>query len=558
MDLHMPCLAKRCCQLLILAIASFLGQFSDFACADLLVSGYQDRLHDPYYVGADKAFIGQGYNWSGVGRIADPAGGSSNWKSLTMISDNYFITANHFKPNRGDDPAGSAPKVRFYRTTDPNGEFWESEIATVGNGYDGTRIGLTDLWVGKLANTPPDWVMRYPLAKRHEATNYLSYTDNKLFVFGQDSPRSFTSLRVGRNQINQVELGGNYSWDYDPKNGLGADEAQTQGGDSGSPSFFSDGRVPVLAGMHTRTNYDTGISKNLQQIVDAVGEPISVSTGIVGDLNGSFRVNATDFFTMAANYGRSGTARYYQGDITGDGNIDVHDYMLLYTNYGRNSYAPADFNQDGRVDGSDLVIIGHNWLKYVSTPFAAGDANGDTIVNFKDIEIFDHNQFRAYFGSLPAPLSAVDGDTNDNGVVDGFDLSIVTSNLNKLVLPGTNGDADGNGVVNSLDIVFVSTRLGNSFGDLDGDHEVGPGDFVILANNWNKRISGGRLTGDLNGDGWVASADAKILFDWWGHQNGEFPGMLMPEPASWMLVVGTAIVAVGATRSRYFSRAILR
>ncbi len=285
-------------------------------------------MHDPFYVGSDKAFIGAAYNWSGYGRFDDPIGTSSNWKQVVMISDNYFITANHFRPLRGDDPAGSLPKVRFYRTTDPNGEYWESEIAANGNAYVGSQIGLTDLWVGKLANTPPDWVTRYPVAKRHEATNYLSYTDNDLFIFGQDTPRSFTSVRVGRNEINSVSTYGTYQWDYAPVTGPGADAAQTQSGDSGGPSFFINGRVPVLAGVHTYSNYDTGVSRNLPEIIATVGEPVSVSTGLLGDVNGDFLVSPTDMYVMLRNLGRSSDVRYSDGDASGDGKVNITDLYL--------------------------------------------------------------------------------------------------------------------------------------------------------------------------------------------------------------------------------------
>ena len=210
---------RRLLTLSVLLGISLIGAGS--ARGDLQIAGYQERLHDRFYVGADKAFIGTDYNWSGVGRLQDPIAGGSNWKQVTMISDNYFITANHNKPSLGDDPTSTLPKVRFYRTDDPNGEFWESEIAVAGSDYQGTRIGSTDLWVGKLASTPPDWVTRYPLAKRHEATNYLSYTDNDLFIFGQDSPRSLTSVRVGRNEVSTVYPYGNLGWTYDLTGGLG-------------------------------------------------------------------------------------------------------------------------------------------------------------------------------------------------------------------------------------------------------------------------------------------------------------------------------------------------
>src|SRR3990172_1250826 len=133
------------------AVLSVVTLGANLARGDLQIAGYEDRLHDRFYVGSDRAFIGSGYNWSGYGRLQDPiAGSGSNWKQVTMISDNYFLTDDHHHPTRKDDPPGAMPKVRFYRTDDPNGEFWESEIAVSGDEYQGTRIGSTDLWVGKL------------------------------------------------------------------------------------------------------------------------------------------------------------------------------------------------------------------------------------------------------------------------------------------------------------------------------------------------------------------------------------------------------------------------
>jgi hypothetical protein len=536
-------------RLLFIALLGVVGLAADRARADLTIAGYEERLHDPFYVGSDKAFIGAGYNWSGFGRWYDPAATSGNWKQVTMISDNYFLTANHNRPNLGDDPAGADSRVRFYRTTDPNGEFWESEIALAGGNYQGTRIGSTDLWVGKLASTPPSWVTRYPLAKRHEATNYLSYTDNDLFVFGQDSPRSFTSVRVGRNEVSLVNASGNYQWSYDPVGGLGTDEAQTESGDSGGPSFFTAGRVPVLAGIHTRSNYDTGISANLDKIMAAVGEPISVSTGLIGDLNGNFRVTASDFFTLIANYGKSENARYSEGDLNGDGRVTAGDFTLLAANYNRDHFAPADFDRDGDVDGDDLATIGSHWFQSVSQPFTMGDANGDSIVGMADLQIFDQNQFRAYFGPLPAPLSPMTGDLTGDGIVDELDLNIVTASLNRQVAPGTSGDFNGNGVVDASDLAVVTAAQGTSFGDLNNNHSIGPDDFIVLAWNWNRSVTGGRRSGDLNGDGTVNALDAKALFGWWDLNAGTFPGMTIPEPGSAALVLsGACLAACGRVR----------
>lgn len=538
---------------LLLLLGAFLTGHTllvERAFGDLLISGYQDRLHDRFYVGSDSAFIGAGYNWSGIGRLPDPAGGGTNWKHVAMISDNYVITTNHNRPNRGDDPLGSPPVVRFYRTNDPNGEYWESPLATSNDSYVGQQIGATDLWVGKLASTPPSWVMRYPLAKRHEATNYLSYTDNDLFIFGQDSPRSYTSVRVGRNEIDSVNGDGDFQWSYEPTAGFGDHEAQTVSGDSGGPSFFLSGNVPVLAGVHTRTNFDTGISANIDDIMAVIGEPVSLSTGLVGDLNGDFRVNSSDFFRMFSKLSTRSPGTYGQGDLNGDGIVGVGDLSMFSSNYNRTLFAPSDFDRDGDVDSGNLSSMGDNWLKAVSAPYTVGDANGDSYVNLFDLMVFDRNQNRGFFGPLPPPLSPITGDLDGNGIVNEIDSNIVTANLNRKVTPGTLGDLNFNGTVEYADLNVVASAVGDSFGDINGDHEVGPGDFVILANNWNRVVTGGRLSGDMNFDGRVNSLDASVLFDWWGVQGMTLSGAAVPEPSSVLLWLLASILTASFCRVR--------
>lgn len=535
------------------AVFCFVGLFAAAARGDLTVAGYEDRLHDRFYVGADRAFIGEPYNWSGVGRLYDPTATGGNWKSFTMISDNWFITANHFRPVRGDDPAGASPMVRFYRSNDPNGEYWESPLAMSGNNYAGTRIGNTDLWVGRLAETPPDWVLRYPLAKRHEATNWLSYTDNDLFVFGQDSPRSATSVRVGRNEVDLLGAVGNYEWDYDPPAGFGPDEAQTQGGDSGSPSFFLTGTVPVLAGVHTLVNYDTGLSSRLDEIQAAIGEPISVSTGLLSDVNGDFRVDSQEFVNYLQTFESSGRVSFTDGDVNGNGRIDGEDASIYLANFGKTLYAPSDFNRDGKVDGDDLAVIGDHWQRSVGRPFTDGDADGDGFVDIADAWVFERNQRRAYFGPTPPPLSPIPADFDDNGLVDGSDVITTNGHLNQNVSPGTMGDVNGDGFVDVSDYIFVLTHVGDSFGDINGDHMVDPEDFSILASSWNQRVFGGRMAGDLNGDGGVNTQDARILFDWWSVTAGGFLPVTAPEPHSVILaLIGLFICSLTRRRRLQF------
>ncbi len=63
--------------------------------ADLQVETLQPNRQDRFYVGADKNFLGQAFDWSGVGQ-------AQNGTWATMISPDYFVSAAHYHPSNGD------------------------------------------------------------------------------------------------------------------------------------------------------------------------------------------------------------------------------------------------------------------------------------------------------------------------------------------------------------------------------------------------------------------------------------------------------------------------
>jgi hypothetical protein len=61
---------------------------------------------------------------------------------------------------------------------------------------------------------------------------------------------------------------------------------------------------------------------------------------------------------------------------------------------------PGDFNRDGLVDTADFVIFEKSAGQSVA-PYSSADANGDTLINSDD-----YNIWRAHFGtSIPGPGS---------------------------------------------------------------------------------------------------------------------------------------------------------
>ena len=526
--------------------------------ADLQILGYDETLHDRFYVGVDKNFIGSQFDWSGYGRMHDLKQVSGNWKHLTMISDTYFVSAAHFFPKREDDPNGPAP-ARFYRTNDPNGEYWEGTIDEVSGSYFGETIlnkngSLSDLRVGRFTTAPPTWVKRYPLIKRPEGYNYVNLQDidSKIYIVGQDSPRSYTSERVGRNEINFANedaglLSGvsfegiSFTYDDQPGTGLGADEALTQGGDSGAPSFAVTDIGLALAGTHSGSGLDQSISPYVDSLLSVVPETVSVVTDLWGDINSDFKVDNSDFSILARNWQQGPGMTYNDGDLNGDGFVENADYSILAGTWQSTLLAPSDFDGDFDVDSDDLRAIGNNWLESVD-PGTNGDADSNGIVDDLDVTLLDtHWRYRSNF-VIPPPAVPVVGDVDGNGLVDGDDFLIASGNWG-LGAGATleQGDVTGDGYVNGSDTAFIAGHW-EPYGpaDINEDLKVDKNDLDLLVANWETSTQGGKADGDLDGSGFVDADDFSILADWWGRgvkQSESIPALtVVPEPTSVILL----------------------
>ena len=213
--------------LLTLAFASALTLAAQ---GDMIVRNYQPLRHDRFYSGLDKAFVGDPYNFSGVG--FDSA--TSTW--ATLISDCYFISATHFHPGTGE-------AVTFRETnslSDP------SHTYTVAGGQ---QINGTDLWVGWLNSAVDPSIARYSVLDLPTTANYVGL---ELYNYGLTN-------RVGRNvsdffasQTVGPSTGDTMFYDYDNLDvpSVGGDETFIQVGDSGAPSFTVFGGKLTALGVH--------------------------------------------------------------------------------------------------------------------------------------------------------------------------------------------------------------------------------------------------------------------------------------------------------------------
>jgi subtilisin family serine protease len=131
---------------------------------------------------------------------------------------------------------------------------------------------------------------------------------------------------------------------------------------------------------------------------------------ITSDANGDGRVDGFDFLNWQRHVGRT-NATSAMGDANGDKVVNRADLAEIKFDFGDGgsaaaasvSFGSADFNGDGDVDGNDFLALQRGIGLTFATP-AAGDANGDGLVNAADVGYW-RNQF-GQGGSLGATAAA--------------------------------------------------------------------------------------------------------------------------------------------------------
>lgn len=241
---------------------------TDAACAVTIV-GYDPALHDRFasgypttpVVNSSAGFVGAGYDFSGVGwSTTEPQ------KSITMISDQYFVYSGH-------NPIGS--EVTF-RTAGgsiiPYSVDTSFSFAPTGEVSD----ALGDLRIGRLTTTVSPSIASYAI---FDSSDYADFEGLSLLVYGHGSggsPRIGTNISEG---VQDVEIDGGLIrkglvWDQDALTG----EALLESGDSGSPTFAIYNGQLVLLGTHYGVGGTTSVDDLLALYLEsltAAGIPYS-------------------------------------------------------------------------------------------------------------------------------------------------------------------------------------------------------------------------------------------------------------------------------------------
>lgn len=193
-------------------------------------------------------FVGAGLDWSGVGwDSALPS------RSVAMISDQYFVFANHYQP-------GST--IQFLSPI--LGTVVSYTVQSVTRLNSPVNGQPSDFSVGRLttALNPAHGIATYPVLDLPSVNDYLGL---QVMLYGHGGIAGTNSPRIG---LNEIEDFFHYDQDGDPLDNtffVGYDfdsgstgQAQFEGGDSGSPTFaYLHGQL-ALVGTHSATGTVSG------------------------------------------------------------------------------------------------------------------------------------------------------------------------------------------------------------------------------------------------------------------------------------------------------------
>jgi hypothetical protein len=192
----------------------------------ILINSFTAATNDRFANNSN--FIADSYNLSGMGL-------TTNGRWATLVSENVFVSSNHYHPSNGQ-------AISFYATNNAAGG---SITRTVSSGQ---RIGDTDIWVGVLSTSVDSSYAFYDIGLAPNIAQNSFMTGRS----ASSNPTTTQDVAFGRNILDSLLT--NQEVD-DPSGGATGNailaiynnplgevdyEALVEGGDSGAPMFTVD------------------------------------------------------------------------------------------------------------------------------------------------------------------------------------------------------------------------------------------------------------------------------------------------------------------------------
>jgi fibronectin-binding autotransporter adhesin len=171
----------------------------------------------------DPNFIGAGYDWSGIGWVADyPI------QSFALLGPRHFLMENHYQPSLG-------AHLNFVGTDGQLHSYTVGQLLGTHSGYP------PDMAIGVLASPVPSGDNVHPYSILFTGYTPDNYIGSNILMYGK-------SAAIGWNSIADAgQLGTHWPYPYGPDTAqyanylydpLTPDRAIVESGDSGSPSFI--------------------------------------------------------------------------------------------------------------------------------------------------------------------------------------------------------------------------------------------------------------------------------------------------------------------------------
>jgi len=257
------------------------------------------------------------------------------------------------------------------------------------------------------------------------------------------------------------------------------------------------GRLPLAFNVAQATgeSHDVAVTSVVPSKT-VVGQGYCLSINVTVENQGNF----AETFDITAYYG-NGTLTFGQwetfwsmGDATRDGYINIDDLIIIIPLIDNNYYDPDyDFNQDGVVNGFDMLILKYHYGLNIWTYFGIlGGSIRDQPVSLSSGSfitfVFAWNTTGVPYGNytISAKATRVPGETDiaDNILDDGTVIITIA------------GDINGDGKVDVNDLVMFAGPYGSENGqpaynpncDLNDDNLIAVDDLTIMSKNYGKYL----------------------------------------------------------------------